>query len=68
MKGAKDALIEWEKTPHEARLRLLNKVYCRCCKRGRAIANANAVLDGGVFLIKGNCVICGTDVVRYVER
>ena len=65
MKGTTEALIAWEKIPNEVRLRLLNKVYCRCCKRGCGVANA--VLDGDALLIKGNCIICGTNIVRYVE-
>jgi hypothetical protein len=68
MKGPKKALLIWDRIPHNARLKLLNNVWCSRCQSGCGIADAHVVLNGGALLIKGHCMTCGGDAVRYVEN
>ena len=67
MQGTKEAVNAWNKIPNDARLKILNNVWCSNCRCSRSIGHALAQIINNDFLIKGTCISCGHNVVRYIE-
>ncbi|PCI35162.1 MAG: hypothetical protein COB50_05595 [Thiotrichales bacterium] len=67
MKGSKEAVAIWQQIPNNMRLTLLNNVFCGNCGTAVGISDATAKIYDDSFLIHGNCIECGHNVVRHIE-
>jgi hypothetical protein len=58
----------WERIPSDARLRLLNSVWCPECRTLTSIVMSGMNKIGSGLVIQGTCIRCGDRVARVVEE
>lgn len=67
VKATPQARRLWEGIPHEARLKLLNNVWCVRCSAASGIVLQEMRVDRGDLILRGVCVKCKGSVARVVE-
>lgn len=57
----------WEAIPPEARIKILNNVWCGACRGGCSLGNPTMTVERRNLIIRGECTKCGGGVARLVE-
>ncbi len=56
----------WRAIPGDTQYKILNTVWCTCCRGMSGITNITARVDSGHLVLMGQCRRCGGDVARVV--
>ena len=56
----------WRAIPGDTQFKILNTVWCTCCRGMSGINNITARVDSGLLVLMGQCRRCGGDVARVV--
>jgi len=58
----------WDTVSPQAKLRILNNVWCTMCRSTTSIILTQASIKQGDLVLQGSCSKCGGEVARLVER
>jgi len=58
----------WDSVSPQAKLRILNNVWCVMCRSTTSIILTQASMNRGDLVLRGSCSKCGGEVARLVER
>ena len=61
------AAVLWSAISEAGRERILANVFCGKCRRPVRITNFGGDEQNGDIVLKGECSVCGSEVVRVVE-
>ena len=57
----------WESIPPEAKVKILNNVWCGTCQGTSSLGNPTMTIQSQNLIIRGICTKCGGQVARRVE-